>query len=324
MHSKFVYTFLLLFLISGCSDTHYRATQIIAELDEPTATLNQNFRQTQREPIKQQSASQLEQSLIQADPISDDIPRLLQYSKVQQMDTTKWLFAVAIEKYAFTDPVVFSANSGNDFVSVAQKRLGVSKEHTRVLINEDASSAKINFYLKDMLAHVKEGDTVYFYYSGHGIPLPSQNNEPYMLTQDMNPAYMDDERFKLQNIYNSLSASKASKIIAFIDSCFSGGVDNKSLIKGVAATRVKPKGVTFNKSKMLVISAGSGTQYSNKYDDKTNRLFSYFVMKALINNNSDIQRLYDYVKSNVQEKSYEMGATYEQVPVYEGNIGMKL
>ena len=75
---------------------------------------------------------------------------------------------------------------------------------------------------------------------------------------------------------------------------------------------------------MLVISAGSGTQYSNKYDEKSNRLFSYYVMKGLIKNNTNTQRLYNYVKSNVQEKSYEMGSSYEQVPVYDGNIKMEL
>ena len=175
-----------------------------------------------------------------------------------------------------------------------------------------------------MLRRVKDGDTIYFYYSGHGIPVPTQDNAPYMLAQDMNPSYLTDERFKLQNIYKQLSNSKATKIVAFIDSCFSGGTDNQALIKGVAATRIKPKSVTFDTNKMLVISAGSGTQYSNKYDEKGNRLFSYYVMRGLIENNSNTQRLYDYVKSNVQEKSYEMGASYEQVPVYTGNIGLEL
>jgi uncharacterized caspase-like protein len=176
-----------------------------------------------------------------------------------------------------------------------------------------------------MLAHVKVGDTIYFYYSGHGVPVASQHNAPYLLAQDMSPEYVvDDAQFKLQNIYKSLSASKASKVIAIVDSCFSGGTDNQALFKGVAASRLAPKKVTFNKNKMLVISAGSGTQYSNKYDEKSNRLFTYYVMRGLIKNNTDAQRLYDYVKSNVQEKSYEMGASYEQVPVYDGNIGLEL
>ncbi len=254
----------------------------------------------------------------------DEIPLLLKNAETQKIDNTKWLFIIAIENYEYTSPVVYSANSASQFKSVMQKRLGIPDKNTRTLINEGATSAKIDYKLKDMLRRVKEGDTIYFYYSGHGIPVPSQNNAPYMLAQDMNPAYMTDERFKLQNIYKSLSSSKASKIVAFIDSCFSGGTDNQAPVKGVAAPRLIPKKVTFDKSKMIVISAGSGTQYSNKYDEKNSRLFSYYLMRGLIKNSSDTQRLYDYIKSNVQDKSYEMGASYEQIPVYDGNIGLGL
>ncbi|MEA1983925.1 MAG: caspase family protein [Campylobacterota bacterium] len=255
----------------------------------------------------------------------DDIPTLLKKSKKVKTDPTKWLFVVAIENYEYTDPVPYSKNSAKQFSRVMQKRLGVSEKNSRVLINTNATSGKIRHNLKEMLHRVKSEDTIYFYYSGHGIPVPSQKNAPYLLAQDMSPEYVaDDQRFKLQNIYKALSSSKAKKVIAFVDSCFSGGTDNQALIKGVAATRIKPKKVTFDKSKMLVISAGSGTEYSNKYDEKSNRLFSYYLMRGLLKEGQNTQRLYDYVKSNVQEKSYEMGESYEQVPVYDGNIGLKL
>jgi len=255
---------------------------------------------------------------------SNDIPRYLAQSDAVSEDTSKWLFIIGIEEYEFTDPVIYSATSAKGFKSVMKKRFGIPEQNVRTLIDKDATSAKIDFKLRDMLRRVKKGDTIYFYYSGHGIPVPAQNNEPFMLAQDMNPAYMEDKRFKLQNIYNALYKSNASKVIAFVDSCFSGGTDNQALIKGVAATRIKPKKVSFDQEKMLIMSAGSGIQYSNKYDKKLNRLFSYYVMRGLIDNNSDMQRLYDYVKSNVQEQSYKMGSSYEQVPVYKGNIGLKL
>ncbi len=45
-------------------------------------------------------------------------------------------------------------------------------------------------------------------------------------------------------------------------------------------------------------------------------------MRGLIKNNTNLDRLFTYVKSYVEEKSYEMGASYEQVPVYDGNIKM--
>ncbi len=256
--------------------------------------------------------------------LQNDIPKFLQKSKAKRIDNSKWLFIVGIENYEYADSVKYSAKSAKEIKTVMKKRLGIHEKNVRTLIDRGATSSKIDYRLKEMLRRVKKGDAIYFYYSGHGIPVPSQNNTPYMLAQDMNPAYLNDERFKLQTIYKELSNSKASKVVAFIDSCFSGGTDNQQLIKGVAATRLKPKKVTFDNSKMVVISAGSGTQYSNKYDEKSNRLFSYYVMRGLINNNTDTQRLYDYVKSNVQEKSYEMGASYEQVPVYNGNIELGL
>jgi len=253
----------------------------------------------------------------------DDIGSLLKKAKSKRVNPKKWLFIIAIENYEYTDPVAYSVNSAKEFKRVMKKRLGIPERNVRTLINKGATMGKIKYRLKDMLAHVKKGDTIYFYYSGHGIPVPSQNNAPYLLAQDMSPKYVaDDEKFKLQNIYKSLSNSKAKKVIAFVDSCFSGGTDNQALIKGVAASRLVPKRVRFDKRKMIVISAGSGTQYSNKYDEKSNRLFSYYLMRGLIKNNSNLDRLYSYVKSNVQEKSYEMGASYEQVPVYDGNIGL--
>ncbi|MDA7817186.1 caspase family protein [Sulfurimonas sp.] len=254
----------------------------------------------------------------------NDIDKYLKDSKQAKLDSKKWLFIIGIENYEYTDSVLYSTNSANELKKVMKKRLGIPEKNIRTLINRDATSGKIRYNLKDMLAHVKKDDTIYFYYSGHGIPVPAQKNAPYLLAQDMSPDYVaDDDRFKLQNIYKSLSNSKASKVVAFIDSCFSGGADNTALIKGVAAARMVPKKVTFDKKKMLVISAGSGTQYSNKFDEKSNRLFSYYLMRALIKNNTSVSRLYDYIKSNVQEKSYEMGSSYEQIPVYDGNIGLK-
>jgi len=313
-------------------EVSYSKDPEIARLQKKQIALQEQARakksSAKREVELQKQKEALEAQIAQLEQKSggyNDIPTLLRRTKEVQKSSKKWLFIVGIENYEFTNPVVYSKNSAKSFKIVAQKRLGILKKNTFTLINEDATSGKIRYALKTMLAHVKKGDTIYFYYSGHGIPVPSQHNAPYMLAQDMSPEYVtDNEKFKLQNIYKLLSSSKASEIVAFIDSCFSGGTDNQTLLKGVAATRLKPKKVTFNKRKMVVISAGSGTQYSNKYDKKSNRLFSYYIMRGLMKNNTNTQRLYDYVKSNVQEKSYEMGASYEQVPVYHGNIKLKL
>ena len=312
-------------------EINYSKDPEIAKLQKRKWKLEQNAR-TKKQSLARKKQLETQKSALEAQIALledtkggiDDIAHYLAKAKKDKIDPKKWLFIIGIENYEYTDPVAYSSHSAKEFKKVMQKRLGISSKHTRILINRDATGSKIDYQLKDMLRRVKKGDSVYFYYSGHGIPLPSQNNTPFMLAQDMNPSDLSDKRFKLQNIYKALSNSKAKKVIAFVDSCFSGGTDNQALIKGVASSRLVPKRVKFNTKKMLVISAGRDTQYSNKFDEKSNRLFSYYLMRGLIKNNSNIDRLYNYVKSNVQEKSFEMGASYEQVPIYDGNIGLGL
>ena len=59
--------------------------------------------------------------------------------------------------------------------------------------------------MKRLLRQVKSGDTIYFYYNGHGIPVPSQKNEPYLLPNDVEPEFASDDKFfKMKNIYKIL------------------------------------------------------------------------------------------------------------------------
>ena len=43
-----------------------------------------------------------------------------------------------------------------------------------------------------------------------------------------------EKQFQLGDIYRRLSLSGASKVVAFVDSCFSGRTDNASIFKGTA------------------------------------------------------------------------------------------
>jgi hypothetical protein len=154
--------------------------------------------------------------------------------------------------------------------------------------------------------------------------VPSKGNEPYILTYDAEPDYVQDSPFfALQNIYSVLSESKAGKIVAVIDSCFSGVTDGKAVIKGVAATRVVAKKTTFDENKMVVMAAGKGHQFSNGYDKKGHRLFSYYIMKNLLEGKADIRTLYKETKSQTYSTSIkEYGDLRVQEPTLQGNYRM--
>jgi hypothetical protein len=256
---------------------------------------------------------------------NDDIPALL--NKVQQtkIDNKKWLFIVGIENYSETDNIKYSKRSAKIFKQVAKKVLGVSERHCYTLLDSKATGTNIKNKLRLMLSEVKKGDTIYFYYNGHGIPDPKKDGEPYMLPSDGIPDFIVSEKdFALKNIYKKLSNSKASKVIAFVDSCFSGATDGVSIIKGVAGSRLVPKKVVFDKSKMVVLTAGQKKQYSNMYKEKGHRMFSYFVMKSLLGGKKDVNMIFKEVSYKVSEKSNDLGALKKQEPTIDGNKKLKL
>lgn len=256
----------------------------------------------------------------------NELENLLKKSKQVLSDNKKWLFVVGIEKYEYTDNIIYAQKSAEMFAQTMQKTSGVPKENSFVLIDNHATQAEIKTNLKRMLRRVKSGDTIYFYYNGHGVPVPTLNNEPFMLPSNSEPDYIADEKyFSLQNIYSQLSDSKAAKVIAVVDSCFSGVTDGKAVLKGVAATKIVAKKVTFNKEKMVVITAGNSHQYSNGYDKKGYRLFSFFVMKNILNGDTNIKDLYKNSKQETYDASLEeYGNGRTQDPQIDGNIRMSL
>lgn len=256
----------------------------------------------------------------------DDIPNLLNKTAQAKLDHTKWLFTVGIETYEYTEDIDFSKRSAKMFKKVAKKVLGVPERNCFTLLDSKATYTGIRTKLKKMLSRVKDGDTIYFYYNGHGIPNPKQCNEPYMLSSELEPEYVSEySDLALKNIYKKLSNSKASKVIAAVDSCFSGGADGKTLLKGVAAARVAPKQVKFDTSKMVVLTAGKGTEYSNAYNEKGHRLFSYYVMKSILNGDKKLSKLYKNVYKNVkQTSSQEYGDLRVQHPTRDGNGKLRL
>ncbi|MBT4335161.1 caspase family protein, partial [bacterium] len=165
---------------------------------------------------------------------NNDILTRLNKLDIKNEDPKKWLFVLGIENYSNgVDSIAYSKKSSQTFAKVAKKLLGVSKQNSFLLIDKNATSGKIKSELRRMLSLIKDDDTLYFYYSGHGIPVAIDNNEPYILPQDIDPSYINFESFyKLNNIYKMLSESKAKKVIAVIDSCFSGATDGVSIFKG--------------------------------------------------------------------------------------------
>jgi hypothetical protein len=253
----------------------------------------------------------------------DDIPSLIAKTQKAPIDNKKWAFVIGVENYKDADVVPYSKRSAEMFGKVLTHSLGVPKRNIYSLIDEDASTTSIKDNMRRMLENVKDGDTVYFYYSGHGVP--NNDGKAYILPQDKFVDYVhEDKNLQLENIYLSLTSSKAGKVVAFVDSCFSGktGAENDETLfkgKGVAGIYAKDIKIEFDKNKMAVLTAGSNSQFSNMFEDKGHRMFSYYLMREILEGKKSIDTLYSKVKSEVFETSNKIGDRYKQVPEIDGN-----
>ncbi len=106
--------------------------------------------------------------------------------------------------------------------------MGVPSTNIRELKNNQATLAGMSNALRGLTGRIKKDDKVFIYYSGHGYQFNKTGGQSGCsegLVAYEAGIYHDEA---LRNDLDNL-ASKASQVIMFNDSCFSGGAATKSL-----------------------------------------------------------------------------------------------
>ena len=259
-----------------------------------------------------------------------DIRKLSEFrtlSKGKQLapDKHKWALVIAIEKYRKTVPVQFAENDANDMKVFLTARAGVPEENVVTLMNENATKADIEVVLKDRLrGMLREGDTLYVYYAGHGIPADAS---PYLLPYDGDPDSPAITAYSVDGFYSDLDQLPAKNVIVFLDTCFSGrsGREEKegNLMVGARPGVLKVRDPLLASNKIVALSAAKSNQLSNYYQEEGHGLFTYYLLKGLVggadmNKDGHIQmgELSRYVQEEVGSTSRRLfGLARQQNPV---------
>ena len=236
-------------------------------------------------------------------------------NKETARDPKKYALIFGIRIYDRQADVPFADNSAHSFNLVAQNVLGVPTENIFMLINERATSGRIKANIALVAELAERGDSVYFFFAGHGVPGIDGNT--YILPTDMGADSIHLEpKLKLDTIYAQLSLSQAKRVYVFVDSCFSGRDDTGGMIYRGAAPVFKKQKKNFSSHKLTVMTAGSAEDFANQYEKQQQRLFSYYLIKGLADEKTgkDINKLYEYVRRNVKRESLRIGLGYKQIP----------
>ncbi len=238
-------------------------------------------------------------------------------------DVNSYALVIGINSYKQNTPVEFADLSALAFKDLANKTFGIPKENIITLLNEEASSGQLKAKIEQIKELAEDRGNLYIYFAGHGIP--GKDGSSYILPYDMSADSMHLEpNLKLDNIYKNLSSSKAKKVFVFMDSCFSGKDDRGELLyKGVAPIlRANAMGVS--DEKIVVFTAGLSNDFANDYQEKRQRLFSYYLISEIAKGNKNINSIYKNIKSKVKRASLLKGVGYKQVPQIYGDKNIEL
>jgi hypothetical protein len=224
---------------------------------------------------------------------------------------------VGIEKYRDLPAAQGARGDAEAFAVVAQASLGVPKNQILVAYNERAGRSDIEKHVEWLGRNVRKSDRIYFFFSGHGGPDPS-TGESYVIPFDGDPSYLKRTALKLSLLLESLQATGAREIIAFVDACFSG-----SGVRSVLPSGIRPITVVKDvrvKGPVLLFSASSGSETSGPSFDGRGGLFSRVVVEGLTGGKADIdgdgeisaRELYDWVRPRVKREARR--ANRDQTP----------
>jgi hypothetical protein len=198
---------------------------------------------------------------------------------------------------------------------------GWKEAELATLLGSGATKAAIISGLTGMVALAGEKDYILVYYSGHGTTIADTNGDEsdgtdealvpvdYVLNNS-STLITDDE---LNEIFSSCKTSKGAFIV---DSCYSGGLVNRSL----SATAVRVKHIEGVHSKgsggggdltitsLPVMTASSQNEESLEVDSLGHGLFTYFLIQGLDNKFADknndkfitVRELFEYAEIHTE------------------------
>jgi len=237
---------------------------------------------------------------------------------------------IGIEDYKYAPDVEFAKRDAQVMKKYIKSAIGVPKENTYFLTNEQATYGEFNkIFSKDgwLGRRTTKGQTnIIVYYAGHGAP-DIKTKSAYLIPHDIDPNY-PKTGFPLNNLYASLSSLQAKSVTVFLDACFSGkSRTDKMLVAGARSVIIKTKNSAFSAKNMAVISASSNTEYSASYPQKYHGIFTYFLLKEIKNNaqnlnNIKLDEFYEEIKAKVIKKAAFLDK--EQTPSLIGNDKKRL
>jgi hypothetical protein len=267
---------------------------LIQTLDVPGPYLERRPGEKARQPEFQPAAPVAQEP----PPAPTPAPESLALPPAVAPNPRAYAVVIGVERYRETLPRAdFAAGDAKIAAEYFKRVLGVPEENLALLTDERATKSDFEKYFERWLPNrVEDGDKVYVYFSGHGAPNP-KSGESFLVPYDADPTYIEETGYSIKRLYAQLAKLPARSVLVAMDSCFSGAGGRSVIAKGVRPLiSVRRSAIP---PPLTVITASSGEQVSNSYQEKGHGLFTYFFLQALKDNGADFHAVFDELKPQV-------------------------
>jgi hypothetical protein len=233
-----------------------------------------------------------------------------------------WGLIIGIENYAHLPKVEFARKDALIVRDYFERILGVPEENIVLLLDSDATKARIEGFLQQYLpANLAPETTLYVYFAGHGAP-DIDKGQPYLVPFDGDIRFLGNTGYLLKSFYDDINKLNIRYSYVFLDACFSGMASRAAelLIKDARPVLIHTKEIQVETDKLVALSASSAGQVSHPFPENEHGLFTYYLLRALggaADSDDDhwvsVKEVYDYVRRHVTREARKMGQ--EQTPV---------
>jgi tetratricopeptide (TPR) repeat protein len=219
----------------------------------------------------------------------------------------KWALIIGISKFENHDlDLHYPSKDAKDFYKFLTTKGNFSKDHVKLLVNEDATRANILSLLGDKwLPRVANpDDLVVIYISSHGSSSDMDvSGVNYLLAYDSDPDNLYSSGLPMQDMTRMIKGRvHADRVVMILDACHSGAVsaDAKGLSRG---GNVNADEIAMGTGQ-LVISSSAPNQVSWESKQDENSVFTKYLMDGLAKkgDKTTLEDAFQYMKDRVQEE----------------------
>ena len=194
-----------------------------------------------------------------------------------------------------------------------------------VTLKTNVSRYNFNLAWQAFLDTIDEGDTVAFYFSGHGVEVEGKN---YLLPRSMPninynaPELIKTESLSLNNLLQGLVKHEPAVKLVILDACRNNPLIPKEYQRnalsegGLTDIRRPPEG-TF-----IMYAAGEGETALDRLpgDDRPNSVFTRQLLKLIPRQDLTIASMARKLRAKVVQETKARGESFRQVPAYYDRI----